>query len=247
MNYGTVVFTVEYLDSDDITVTIELLEGEGVTVEPTTMVVSDYGPYFVTITNYTADNVEVRLRITLDNGYGQTSEEAYGVVEGVLAPEGSICILPWIASVEVGDVFTATVFVREIEYPAAYFWVALPYYDGLEPLSFNLGWPGGDFWEKDGPFWEEFPELVHPYPSHFPIEWAQWIELSMWAEGENPAGAPAGTSGPLCNLEFKAVEPGTWYIGFLSEGTRYGEPDKETWHDYTDYLGCEVTVTEAEE
>jgi hypothetical protein len=212
------------------------------------MVVSDYGPYLVSVTvsNYNAEDVEVRLRITLDDGCGQTSEDVYGVVEGVPTPEGSISILPYTASVEVGDTMTATVFVRDIEHPAAYFWVALPNCDGLEALSFNLGWPGGDFWEKDGPIWEEFPESVLPHPSPFPIE-PGYIELSMWAVGESPVGAPAGVSGPLCNLEFKAVEPGTWIIEFLSEYTNYGEPDGETWHDYTDYLGCEVTVTEAEE
>lgn len=248
-NPATIVFSVsDWGIGNEVVVTIEVVEGEGVTVEPTTMTVPlDSGPYEVTVINHMLWDIYATLRITLDNGYYQTSSETTGIIYGFHPQPGSIAIQPNAATVRVGETVLIEVYVFDILYPAAYFWVALPYCDGLQPVSWNLGRSGGDTWDKDGPFWDEFPDSVWycPYPRI--LFEPDWIELDMWAEGENPIGAPAGTSGPLCNLEFEAVEPGTWFIDFISEGTSYGEPDEETWHYYTDYLGCEVTVTETKE
>ena len=248
-NPATVVFAIDNPDDDWITVTIELLEGDGVTIEPTTMEVFDYGPYEVTVTNHMLWDAYVTIGITLDNGYFQTCDQATGIVYGIHPEPGSIAIQPVTATVSVGEAVLVEVYAFDILYPVAYFnYIALTKCDGLRVLweSWNLGTPGGDTWEKDGWFWDSFPDPIR-IPEYTFFMLPDTPEWSICADGSNPVGAPPGTSGPIFNVQFIAVEPGTWLIGFVPENTHYLEPDGETQHVFTDYLGCEVTVTEAEE
>ncbi len=250
-NPATVIFSVsDWGIGNEVVVTIEVIEGEGITVEPTTMTVPlDSGPYEVTVTNHMLWDVYATIRITLDNGYYQTRGEATGIVYGFHPQPGSIVIQPNAATVGLGETVLIEVSVYDILYPVAYF-------DGIEllpcegmryrTLSWDLGSPGGVTWEEDGTFWDAFSDSIF-----VPNDVLFWLNgrlgWSISPRGPNPIGAPAGTSGPLFNMEFKAVEPGMWRIDFVPEHTHYLEPDGETQHYFTDYLGCEVTVIETEE
>jgi len=219
-----------------------------VTVEPTVIYATsaNYGPFYITVTNNGVDEQSVELEITLDNGWSTVVDSVSGTVSGrYLAPD-TIYLIPDSGRLSCGEAVRVVVYTGGLPDPVGQFdSIRLVAGEGLEPVSysFNLGVPGGLPYEIDGSFYAGPGDVTaldltpeQPYSGF--VEWA--IVMTS-------PGIPAGTAGPIFNLEYRAVEPGTWSITFDPEYTAYIEPDGMTRHSFTAYEGCEVVVTPAEE
>ncbi len=244
---GNFSFSIHDVDGDDVLITIEVVQGD-VTVEPTVIYATsaNYGPFYITVTNNGVDEQSVELEITLDNGWSTVVDSVSGTVSGRYLDPDTIYLIPDSGKLSCGEAVRVVVYTGGLPDPVGQFdSIRLVAGEGLEPVSysFNLGVPGGLPYEKDGLF-NQTPDNVTALDLTPEQPYSGFVE---WAIVMTSPGIPAGTAGPIFNLEYRAVEPGTWSITFDPEYTAYIEPDGMTRHSFTAYEGCEVVVTPAEE
>ena len=247
---NTVTFEIIDDDGDDVTITLTLTAPGSVGMSDDVIAagVGNYGPFVVTLTNSSFDAADFTLDITLDDG----TDTVDGTVSGTLAgiePDvsNSIIAVPSSTSVAVGETFTVTVYVYDLTAAAAYFnSIFLAYGDGLSPVggTWNLGAVGGGTWDKDGSYWEAFPDTVLAVGDalFLTIEPGA-VVVNCSAQGAGPTGTAIGAGGPLFNFEMTADTAGDWDLTFTSASTYYTEPDGATQHFFDDEVGATITVS----
>jgi len=244
-NVNVIPFTV---DADDdlpdgtVTVDVEVLDGSGVTVSPARIVLQDpeNEACEIEVTNTNVKRSCAVIGLYLQQSERETGEAFAGWVNGTRGiyhvPCGSevIAIEPSTDTLRIGDTVVVRVVVYNLSNPVGYFpQIVVRYSHHLEPVpeSWNIGAPGGNRWEKDG-FFDQFPDeilSVDPLTLELFIRdaWGE-IHVNISGLGWPITGAPAGCSGDVYNLTFKAVRAGRATIDFMEEGdfgTFYGEPD----------------------
>lgn len=249
-NTATVTFTIDDADGDDVTITLALTApgSVGMSDDVINASVGDYGPFVVTLTNGSFDSADVTVDITLDDGTNTFDGSAGGTIAGI-TPENpnSIIVVPSSTNVAVGETFAVSVYVYDLTFAAAYFnSIFLAYGTGLAPVggTWNLGAVGGGAWDKDGSYWEAFPDTVLAVGDalFLTIEPGA-VVVNCSAQGAGPAGTPVGAGGPLFNFEMTANTAGTWDLTFTSASTYYTEPDGSTQHFFDDEVGATITVS----
>jgi len=249
-NTATVTFTIDDADGDDVTITLVLTAPGSVSMSDDVINAGagNYGPFVVTLTNSSFDPADVTVDITLDDGTDTVDGSAGGTIAGI-TPENSnsIIIVPSATSVAVGDTFTVTVYVYDLTFPAAYFnSIFIPYGDGLSPVqgTWNLGATGGGTWDKDGSYWEAFPDAILQVGDGLFLNIEPGaVVVNCSAMGAGATGSAIGDGGPLFNFEMTADTAGTWDLTFTSASTYYTEPDGSTQHFFDDEVGATITVS----
>lgn len=252
-------FSVNLVDEREAVVELSVLEGEGVSVYPERIEIDQFSDSRcrAVLTNPGLEEKEVTLRLAIITQHGCVNRIVHGKVPGKEYPAGSIAVIPSTCEVSVGDVLEVMVYITRLPARAYYFTaVELHYTDQVAPVahSWNLGEPGGGLWEKDG-ITALIPEdilaidlattemaFIHP-------------DLSLVATAvcpincEIPQGVPAGSSGALFNLKFKALHSGTAQFWFGEDITYFfsGQPDSDDPDEYditpyTQYIGAEVEI-----
>jgi hypothetical protein len=185
--------------------------------------------------------------ITLDDGTETTDGSAGGTVTGITPDtSNSIIAVPSSTNVAVGDTFTVIVYVYDLTSPAAYFnSIFLTYGDGLSPVSgtWNLGAVGGAEWDKDGSYWEGFPDALLPVNPGFLTLEPGAVVVNASAQGAGPTGSAVGAGGPLFNFQMTADTAGSYDLTFTTASTYYTEPDGSTQHSFDDEVGATITVS----
>ncbi len=249
-NVATVTFEITDAEDDDVTITLALTAPDGVGISDTEIAATsaDYGPFEVTVTNSNFEEAAVTVDITLDDGSLQATDSVSGNIPGI-TPENSNSILaiPSATNVSVGDTFTVTVYVYDLTNAAAYFnSIFLTYGDGLSPVggSWNLGAVGGGTWDKDGAYWEAFPDPVLPVGDALFLTVEEGaVVVGCSAQGAGPTGTAVGAGGPLFNFQMTADTAGEWDLAFQTADTYYTEPDGSTQHSFDDEVGATITVS----
>jgi hypothetical protein len=248
-NDATVSFTINDDDGDDVTITLALTAPDGVGISDTLIdaTAGNYGPFDVTITNNNFEDADVTVDITLDDGTETTDGSAGGTVTGITPDtSNSIIAVPSSTNVAVGDTFTVIVYVYDLTSPAAYFnSIFLTYGDGLSPVSgtWNLGAVGGAEWDKDGSYWEGFPDALLPVNPGFLTLEPGAVVVNASAQGAGPTGSAVGAGGPLFNFQMTADTAGSYDLTFTTASTYYTEPDGSTQHSFDDEVGATITVS----
>jgi hypothetical protein len=247
---NTVTFTIDDADGDDVTITLALTAASsvGMSDDVINATSADYGPFVVTLTNSSFADEAFTVDITLDDGTDTTDGSVSDTIGGI-EPENpnSIIVVPSATAVGVGDTFTVSVYVYDLTAAAAYFnSIFLAYGDGLSPVggTWNLGAIGGGTWDKDGSYWEAFPDTVLAVGDalFLTIE-AGAVVVNCSAQGAGPTGTAIGAGGPLFNFEMTADTAGDWDLTFTSASTYYTEPDGATQHFFDDEVGATITVS----
>jgi len=249
-NTATVTFEIVDGDDEDVTITLALTTTGSVSMSDTVINASlgDYGPFVVTLTNGSFDPADVTVDITLDDGTDTTDGAVSGTIAGLMPDNpDTILVVPTATEVAVGETFGITVYLYQIANAVGYFNSIEIDYGGdagiLTPdeTSWNLGAPGGGELDKDGAFWEAFPDSLLPVGGS--MFWlGDTLSVNVSALGSPPTGAPAGAGGPLFYAEFTANAIGTVDMQFVHDGTYYSGPDT-TQHFFTHEVGTTITVS----
>jgi hypothetical protein len=249
-NTATVDFTITDAEADDVTITLALTAPAGVSISDAEIAATsaDYGPFTVTVTNNNFEQASVTVDITLDDGALQTSGSVGGDILGMTpATSNAILAVPSATNVAAGDTFTVTVYVFDLTYAAAYFnSIFLTYGDGLSPVggSWNLGAVGGGTWDKDGAYWEAFPDAILPVGDALFLTVEEGAVVSNCsAQGAGPTGSAVGAGGALFNFQMTADTAGSWDLAFQTADTYYTEPDGSTQHSFDTEEGATITVS----
>ncbi len=143
--------------------------------------------------------------------------------------------------VNVGDTFTATVYVEDTaNFLGNLNTVELSYPSNLsaDENSWNLGAPFGAEWDADG-IWSGMDGGFLPMQTSLMFETPGLIQVRITPLGA--ASLPAGSSGALFNFKFVAKTAGLCNLAFNHANTYYSEPDS-TEHFFGAEVGAEVLI-----
>jgi len=268
---GNFTFSINDADGDDVTIALTLVSGDVTVSPLTIAATSaNYGPFDISVSNAGVEDQDVTIDIALNDGHhDDVVDTVTGTVAGVVLDPDTIYMVPSADTVNAGDTLRVVVYAGAIANQLLVLNSVTFNYGGtddtranyqdwlltVDPDSWNLGAPGGATWEKDGAFWNAWT------PN--PMDVGSFTRLFSWNDmapdppekldtpWENVSvnvspvvqvgGAPAGTAGPLFNIQFTANAAGDVDFTFVEADTYYADAD-EVQHSFGHYVGATVTI-----